>query len=393
MSNTPRFLIDARPLIDPRGGGVRNVAEQIVKSILDAGVHADYYFVTTGFKKISLPDWIMSDARAHHIHLPWPNKAWSAAAMLGVVTIDGEAAKQLPTEEHRPKKFDKVLILNLGFTGFIETPYALLLHDLSFVINPAWFTLKARLWHIAVNPKELIRRAQKLFSVSETTARDAERIYGATLKETGIVRPGVRESRLVNESMSQSVKEDDRRQTTDNRQTSDSFPTPYTLHPTPFLLVLGAGNPRKNVPTAIKAFEILKREPEFSNLKLIVIGSSRITNNESRITNAEYLPPQSDPELDSLYANASIFLYPSWYEGYGLPLHEAARFGTPCIASTDGALPETAPEGTVFVPPSKPHLWVKAMRDVLSSPEQYRTIFNPEQEKPDFKAIINWLLR
>ena len=384
MSNTPRFLIDARPIVDPRGGGVRNVAEQVIKSILDTNAQADYFFVTTGFKKPLLPDWIIRNEHAHHIHIAWPNKLWSAAAMFGAVTLDGEAGKQLPVEEGRSKKFDKVLILNLGFTGFLETPYALLLHDLSFVINPKWFTFKTRLWHmIAVNPKELIRRAQKLFSVSETTARDAERIYGVSAKEIAVVRPGVRSSQLVGESVSQSV-------------------SSYALRPTPYALVLGAGNPRKNVPTAIKAFEILKREPEFSNLELVVIGEKqkRGARGEGReITtpvafNAiDYRLPTTDSELDSLYANASVFLYPSWYEGYGLPLHEAARFNTPCIASTDGALPETAPEGTIFVPPSKPHLWAKAIRDALSSPEHYKTTFNPEQEKPDFKAIIHWLNR
>jgi glycosyltransferase involved in cell wall biosynthesis len=71
--------------------------------------------------------------------------------------------------------------------------------------------------------------------------------------------------------------------------------------------------------------------------------------------------------------HASVFLYPSWYEGFGLPLHEAARFGTPCIASTAGALPETAPEGTHFAPPGKPHLWKKALEMVLTAPERYRT--------------------
>ena len=71
--------------------------------------------------------------------------------------------------------------------------------------------------------------------------------------------------------------------------------------------------------------------------------------------------------------HAAAFLYPSWYEGFGLPLHEAARFGTPCISSTVGALPETAPHNTLFAPPSKPHLWTVALKMILENPDAYRT--------------------
>jgi glycosyltransferase involved in cell wall biosynthesis len=81
----------------------------------------------------------------------------------------------------------------------------------------------------------------------------------------------------------------------------------------------------------------------------------------------------NDEALAALMKNASVFLYPSWYEGFGLPLHEAARFGTPCIASTSGALPETAPQGTLFAPPTKPHLWVVAIQRVLHEPAKHRT--------------------
>lgn len=369
MSKTLRVLIDARPLVDARGGGVRNVAEQVVKSIFESKADAEYYFVTTGIKKPSLPSWIFEHPRTNHLHLSWPNKLWSLAAMLGAVSLNGEAAKQLSVEENRPRKFDKTLVLNLGFTGFLETPYALLLHDLSFRINPEWFSFKSRIWHLAVNPKELIERAQRLFAVSETTARDAARLYGCNQEKIGIVKPGIRP------------------------QTTGDGSTTHALHPTSYILALGYGDPRKNIPTAINAFEILKQNPAFESFRLILVGSSSPRQSSVvRRPDIEVRSSVSDAELDDLYANASLFLYPSWYEGYGLPPHEAAKFGTPCIASTDGALPETAPEGTIFVPPSKPHLWAKAMQNVLTSPpETSQPVFVSEEESPDFRTIIQWL--
>jgi glycosyltransferase involved in cell wall biosynthesis len=372
-----RILIDARPLVDPQGGGVKRVGEQAVRALLASSLDAEYFFVTTGLKNNTLPEWIISDSRCHSLHIRWPNKIWSLASAFGIVTIDGQAMRQLP-EEDKKKPFDKAIILNLGFTGFTNTPYALLLHDLSFEINPRWFTLKSRLWHYAVNPKELVRRATKIFSVSETTARDAVRIYGCETEKIEIVKPGIRrEGRGVRDEV------------TDENLTSH-VPS-LTSPPTPYALVLGAGDPRKNVPTAIKAFEILKQDPAFAEFKLIVVGSSRPTIYDLRSTAINFRYSLSDAELDQLYANASIFLYPSWYEGYGLPPHEAARFETPCITSTDGALPETAPEGTVFVPPSKPHLWAKAIHDVLATPNLYHTKFDEELEKPHFSHLIEWI--
>lgn len=370
-----RILIDTRPLADARCGGVKRVTEQLIREILSSSIDAEIYFATTGTKPFTLPEWISSHPNTHAIHLNWPNKIWSLMAMFGLVSIDGEAAKKI-REDGTPRAFDRVIIPNLGFTGFITAPYALLLHDLSFVINPRWFPSKSRIWHIAVNPNELIRRAAKLFSVSETTARDAVRIYGCELEKIGIVKPGVgsRESGVGNENNAPSV-----------AKASGQAPS--------YVLILGNGDPRKNVPTAIKAFEILQRDPLFANFKLIIVGSSRPTIYDLRSTTIEYRNSVSEDELKKLYTSSSLFLYPSWYEGYGLPLHEAARFGIPCIASTDGALPETAPEGTVFVPPAKPHLWAKAMKDVLSVPDRHRIHFDETNEKPDFTSLIEWVRR
>ncbi|MSR85127.1 glycosyltransferase, partial [Candidatus Uhrbacteria bacterium] len=86
-----------------------------------------------------------------------------------------------------------------------------------------------------------------------------------------------------------------------------------------------------------------------------------------------FLTHPSDSAIATLMKHASTFLYPSWYEGFGIPLHEAARFGTPCISSTASALPETAPAGTIFADPAKPHHWAEGLKMILKSPTQYKT--------------------
>jgi len=278
--------------------------------------------------------------------------------MLGVTSLDREI-------EDRVGKIDAVFLPNIGFTGRITMrPYVLLIHDLSFLIEPKWFSMKQRLWHRAVDAISMIKNAAHLLAVSETTKRDAMRLLnipeeritviplGPTMVGAGFPRP----------------------------DPSVGFGGRGNRAPTTkYILALGGNDPRKNTTTGIEAVRVIRQEKEFENLELILVGAGFPRPDPSdpvgfggrgnrAPTWIRFVARPSDPQLATLYSGAAAFLYPSWYEGYGLPLHEAASFGTPCIASTAGALPETAPPGTIFADPAKPHHWVEALRTVLSIP-------------------------
>ena len=128
----------------------------------------------------------------------------------------------------------------------------------------------------------------------------------------------------------------------------------------------------------MRAVEDLRREKDFSDLELILVGAGLVPPPLVDGSWVHHIQRPSDSELAALYSNASAFLYPSWYEGYGLPLHEAAAFGTPRIASTAGALPETAPPGTLFADPAKPHHWAEALKMALSMPKPPMITSDPE---------------
>jgi glycosyltransferase involved in cell wall biosynthesis len=363
MEERKHILVDARPLVDPRGGGVRRVATHTLCSLLRTN-HLDFTFFTTGAHERELPKVFADHPAVTHVHLKWPNKIWSSLSIFGTTSIDREIQKRID------KKIDGALLMNLGFVGFMEVPYAIVLHDLSFLIHPKWFSRKGRLWHFAVNPREITRRADRVFTVSETTARDAERLLNVPKEKLEVFHPGI--PRL-------------RRQ---------EKPTHSRTHaPThPYVLAFGEHDPRKNVKTAINAVEHLRNESEFQNLQLIIVGSNAYAPTHLRTQDWIIRKSSiSDEELSTLYENASAVLYPSWYEGFGLPLHEAAQFGVPCLASTHGALPETAPEGTVFAPPSKPHLWVGMLRDMLKSKAFYSTNFNNRYDEPDVSGFVRWI--
>ncbi|MBD3251604.1 glycosyltransferase, partial [Candidatus Uhrbacteria bacterium] len=305
------------------------------------------------------------------LHLKLPNKLWTALSVFGTTSIDHEVQKRIN------EPFDVVLLTNLGFVGYVKTPYALILHDLSFLIQSSWFPWKMRLWHQAVNPKELARRADRIFTVSETTKLDAVRLLDLPEEQIETFHPGIPTLRVSRSELGGS--------------NDLQLPTPHAQRPTPYVLTIGESDPRKNVRTAIQAVETLRSQPEFEPLQLVIIGSLRTTHHAPRSEWIIRKQRVTDEELASLYQHASAFLYPSWYEGFGLPLHEAAQFNTPCIASTHGSLPETAPDGTLFAPPNKPQLWTGLLKDVLSSPERYSTSTDLRNEQTETQGFIRWI--
>lgn len=343
-----RIIVDARPFALPLQGGVGRVAQRLIRAYALEFPQDELVLATTGWIEPELPD----DLRLPNVrrcHLKIPNKLWSALAMLGAVSLARAVEKKTGTAE-------VFFMPNLGFVGRLPRGMRsiLLLHDLSFLIEPRWFTRKDRLWHRAVGAKRLIRKAARLLAVSETTKQDAQRLLGVEENKIKVIQMGT---------------------TLDvNGETRE----PRCARR--YLLALGLGDPRKNATTAIEAVKILRQEKGFEDIELMLVGAcaTRPGRMACAPTWIHPIARPSDAKLAALYSSAAIFLYPSWYEGYGLPLHEAARYGTPCIASTSGALPETAPPGTILANPAKPQHWVQAIKLTLTQP------------KPALSPSVSW---
>lgn len=306
-------LVDARPLTDLASGGVRRMATGLVPALCAAFPKNHFYLATTGTKSVPLPFALPSNATRLHKHIP--NKLVSLSVISGLYSFD----RFFPEA-----KADKLLLLNLGFIGRTHLPFALVVHDLSFLIEPRWFSRKARAWHHAVQAAWLVESAKYLFTISEQTKRDIKHLFPPVLDRTHVIPMGLEPL---------------------------AAPLPLPTQTKPFILAFGGNDPRKNSACAKVTAEAL-------GIELITVGGT-------------YRP--DDQELAGLLKQATAFLYPSWYEGFGLPLHEAAQCGTPCIASTAGALPDTAPSGTLFADPSKPQQWIEALNQIFKYPEKHKT--------------------
>ncbi len=127
----------------------------------------------------------------------------------------------------------------------------------------------------------------------------------------------------------------------------------------PYILFVGTIEPRKNLKNLIKAFNLIKREFSLKH-NLILIGKkgwrcgeilAEIENSPYR-DNIKHLGYLTEEEVAVFYANAEVFVYPSFYEGFGLPILEAMTLGAP--VSGVSALPEVAGEAALYIPP---HDW------------------------------------
>lgn len=142
----------------------------------------------------------------------------------------------------------------------------------------------------------------------------------------------------------------------------------------PYILAVGSANPNKNFRSLIKAFQFVRNQlpPELSRpLRLVISGraDTRIFSGDSvsgsGIVHTGYI---SDAELRALYENAACFVFPSFYEGFGLPLLEAMALGCATVCSASASLPEVGGDAVLYFDPHSPQEMADAIASVLSDP-------------------------
>ncbi len=240
-------------------------------------------------------------------------------------------------------------------------PVVTTVHDISFLIEPRWFPLKDRLLLRLTVPASC-QRAARVLTVSETSREDIIEWLQLPPEKVIATPNGTPEGfHPMDKSAAQAWVQ-----------------RIYGVEP-PFALAVGVLQPRKNWELALLAVHVARTEYKLP-LHLVLTGkpgwAARALQHAKRELNAHewlietgYVP---DEHLVWLYNAAEVFLYPSFYEGFGLPPLEAMACGTPVIASNGGALPEVVGSGGVLLPPNEPGLWANAIRTVLEN-DAFRT--------------------
>ncbi|MGB5970875.1 MAG: glycosyltransferase family 1 protein [Spirulinaceae cyanobacterium] len=145
-----------------------------------------------------------------------------------------------------------------------------------------------------------------------------------------------------------------------NEQKFAAIKQRYGIPNAPYILSLSTLEPRKNIEQTIRCFAKLVQQEKVPDLHLVLAGKkgwnydsifSEISDNpqiKERVICTNYV---ADEDLAALYSNALVFVYPSFYEGFGLPPLEAMQCGTPVITSNTSSLPEVVGEAGIMVDP------------------------------------------
>ncbi len=347
-----------------------------------------YYLFYNSFKKVEdnfLAEW-KKYQNVHFCGFRWPNKLlnfcfkflrWPKIDQLIVNSSQFTVTLSPAGRGKGEGALDLFFIPNLNFLAVSRGVKKIItIHDLSFLRYPRFFSWKRRLWHWFVNPKKLIRGADKIIAVSENTKRDLVELYKVASEKVSVIYSGVT-PHLTSPPRGEEI--------------AENLPLPngervgvrgfeevkkkYNL-PENFILFLGTLEPRKNIEGLIRAFEILKQSSKFQvpSSKLVVVGPrgwlykkilARAEKSSVRddIKFINYISPE---EKFAFYKLAKLFVYPSFYEGFGFPPLEAARVGTPVIVSTNSSLPEVIGEAVLMVDPNNPAEMAKVMAECLT---------------------------
>jgi glycosyltransferase involved in cell wall biosynthesis len=214
-------------------------------------------------------------------------------------------------------------------------------HDLSFEQFPEFFSRKQWMWHRFVSPAWQARFSDQIISVSESTKHDLVKHYHIDPSRIMPVHSGVNSQfRLLPLSEIQEFR--DRHQL-----------------PSRFILYFGTFEPRKNIRGLIQAFTAFKKIPGNETVELVLAGASgwldaEIYSEAKKSSASPYIHIRNNiAENDRVgfYNAASVFIYPSFFEGFGFPALEAMASGTPVIASSTSSLPEVVGEAGMLVNP------------------------------------------
>jgi glycosyltransferase involved in cell wall biosynthesis len=209
--------------------------------------------------------------------------------------------------------------------------------------------------------RRVLRRAERIFAVSNSTRNDIGQLFQIPLGNVEVIY------NAIDERFRRGHASDADRQFIAGR-----YQVNY-----PFLLYAGNIRPHKNVIRIIEAFSALKTELEkegrFPDLKLIIIGDElskhsdlRRTVVRSGVTNdVRFLGFVPIDVLRIFYDTAKIFVFPSLYEGFGLPPLEAMAHGTPVVTSNVSSLPEVVGNAAVLVNPENVFDIMRALHRVL----------------------------
>lgn len=250
------------------------------------------------------------------------------------------------------------------------------IHDLTYILCPDSMKAKRRK-RLENDMKKTVNRADYIITVSECSKRDIIKYLKVDESKIQVIYNGVDE---VYKKML-------------NHEIIDEIKKKYNIDGK-YLLYLGTLEPRKNIETIIKAYNLFNKCNN-ENIKLVLAGKKgwlyddifkliKEFKIEDKVIFTDYV---DDDDKPALYQGAEIFLFPSLYEGFGIPVVEAMASGTPVITSNSSSLPEVAGEAAIITDPMDYKEISRSIERILNDSELRENMINEGIKQAD---KFNW---
>lgn len=275
--------------------------------------------------------------------------------------VSANPYRRLGFDLPRRLRVDRPDLLHVQYTGplFSSTPLVVSVHDVSYLEHPKYFT-RFRSRQLQITVRRTLQKAAAVLTPSEFSKRAILQHYDIDASKVHVIPNAVSgEFRLI-----------------DRQVAAVHLRQRFQLEG-PFVLMVGDLQPRKNHLGLLRAFEeVLRANPGLPH-KLVFVGKEtwyspelhRLVNQSALRDRVYYTGFVEDTDLPYFYGACDLFVYPSFYEGFGLPILEAMACGRAVACSNTTAMPEVAnAAGILFDPHSKSEI-VRAITDVLLDSE------------------------
>ena len=317
-----RIGIDCRTIQEPEPAGTAHYTKELVRALLDIDSENEYFLFFNQGKNIP-EEFKQPNAKIIILppkSLPFISSHWQFSRTLKKFRLD---------IFHAPAN-----ALPIGYNG----ASILTIHDLAIYINPEWFP-KHNFSTKFLVPRSLAK-AKKIIVPSESTKQDLQKIFRVPDDKIKVIYEGVRTEEPSAEAKNKALEK-------------------FGLQEKKYFLFLGTIEPRKNLIALIATYKILAQKNSDAPILVLAGGKGwknddifeaiKKRNLESKI---KYLGYVSNEEKFSLMKSALVFVYPSLYEGFGLPILEAMSLVTPVITSRISSIPEITADAALLIDPN-----------------------------------------
>jgi len=327
-----RIGINGRFLVAKRTG-VQRAAYNLIKTLIKID-RENEYFIFTGQDQVGNEDWAYDNVQVIASKIrsgeSFRNHVWEQ------FTLPRLARKYRVDLLHSPANMAPL---------FFKGKSIVHIHDLCFVVNPQWYSFSFHTLYNFVIPR-LVKRATRIITNSNNSRNDIFQYCGVSAGRVSLIYWAVDEMFLKN-TLAEPVEDED------------------------YILYVGSLEPRKNIRSLVEAYEKLREHRSEITTKLVLIGGESPLFGVVRLNAKKYKDDVlfkgfvNDKELVDYYKKARLVVYPSLYEGFGLPPLEAMASGTPVVTSNTSSIPEVVGDAALMVNPYDTDQLAKTMESVL----------------------------